>query len=393
MEVRLALAAYFVVEDPGMTVTELCRRQGISRQSFYVYRRRFLAQGLEGLLPQSRRPHSSPGATDAAVLAVVIECHDRLEAQGWDAGARSVRLWLVREGAPGLPSDRTIHKILADHGRVQPSPRRRPRSSFKRFQAMSPNGMWQIDGKGWHLADGTLVSIIRLLDDHSRLNLATVVGAAEDGETAWACMVKAMQAHGKPAVVLSDNGSAFSARLRRGGAYSDFEARLALIGVRTSTSSPRHPQTCGKKEREWQTMTRWLRARQPAKDMVELQQQLDTYDLLYNTTRPHQALDGSTPQERYDATAKAEPQPSTEPSRTFVHKVTANRYGRFDVARTSITLGPQWAGAELSYLVDLDHVVIFHGTHLIGRVTLDRASAAGKSHSNRTQIRLKPNST
>jgi transposase InsO family protein len=389
MEVRLAVAAYLVLEEPSMSVTELCRTHGLSRQTFYLYRRRFLAEGLEGLLPRSKRPHTSPGRTRDAVVAVLLAKHDQLVADGWDAGARSVRFWLVRDGVADLPSARTIHTILATHGRALHSPRKRPRSSYKRFAAMEPNGIWQIDGKRWQLADGTEVAILRVLDDHSRLNLASLPAIAEDGACAWACMVKAMERHGKPAVVLSDNGSAFSARRRRGGAYSDFEARLALIGVHTTTASPHHPQTCGKKEREWQTMQRWLRTRAPATDLQELGQQLDTYDLLYNTCRPHQALGGATPQEAYLATPKAEPaHQRTVPSRTFAHKVTADSRGAFDIARTTIILGASWAGAELTYLVDLENVVIFHHSTLVGRVTLDRQRGLGKSHNNRVRLRL-----
>ena len=37
------------VERTGLTVTEVCRRYGISRNTYYRYRRRYLAEGLDGL--------------------------------------------------------------------------------------------------------------------------------------------------------------------------------------------------------------------------------------------------------------------------------------------------------------------------------------------------------
>lgn len=43
-------------ERTGMTVAEVCRRYGISRQTYYRYRRRYLAEGLAGLEDRSRRP-------------------------------------------------------------------------------------------------------------------------------------------------------------------------------------------------------------------------------------------------------------------------------------------------------------------------------------------------
>ncbi len=113
MEVRLALAAHVTLQDRTVPVTQLCREQGISRQAYYEYRARFLGGGVEGLLPRSRRPLRSPGATSADVIELVVAKHDALAAEGWDAGARSVRNWLVLEGVTGLPSWRTIHKYLA----------------------------------------------------------------------------------------------------------------------------------------------------------------------------------------------------------------------------------------------------------------------------------------
>ena len=35
MEVRLAMAAHAVLEDSSMTVSEVCRRVGVSRDSYY----------------------------------------------------------------------------------------------------------------------------------------------------------------------------------------------------------------------------------------------------------------------------------------------------------------------------------------------------------------------
>lgn len=390
MEVKLALAAHVTLQDRQVPVAQLCREQGISRQAYYEYRARYLADGIEGLLPRSRRPTSSPRATSAEMIAVLVAKHDLLVKEGWDAGARSVRGWLLLEGVRGVPSARTVHKYLADHGRTEPTPSKRPRSSFKRFRAKRPNGMWQVDGFDWRLADGSKVVIVRVQDDHSRKVLASVVDDAEDGVSAWACLVKAMDRHGKPAIVLSDNGSAFSARRRKGGAYSDFEARLALIAVACKTGRSRHPQTQGKKEREWQTLIRWLNARPAAASKDELLMMIEGYEAIFNTRRPHQGLDGDTPQNVYAATAKDGPEAGGPRSRHFLHEVTVATGGHVDIARTRIRLGKAWAGAQLKYLIDLDNVVLFHGTEIIGRVRLDRAAGLGKAHIDRACVTLHP---
>ena len=63
MEARLALAAHAVLEDSGLSVTAVCRKFGVSRGSYYTYKARLEAEGLEGLLPRSSRPATSPNRT------------------------------------------------------------------------------------------------------------------------------------------------------------------------------------------------------------------------------------------------------------------------------------------------------------------------------------------
>ena len=66
---------------------------------------------------------------------------------------------------------------------------------------------------------------------------------------------------------LTDNGSVYTAR---NGGLADFERNLLALGTTLSRSRPYHPQTCGKIERSWQTLKKWLRARDPATDLADL---------------------------------------------------------------------------------------------------------------------------
>jgi transposase InsO family protein len=377
METRLALAAHAVLEDSSLSVTAVCRTFGVSRTSYYTYKARLEADGLQGLLPRSSRPAHSPNQTGVEMVETLCLKHDELLAQGWDAGARSVHDWLVHAGVKQVPSARTIHKILLAHGRATPTPTKRPRNSYRRFEAMAPNGMWQLDGHETALADGTKAVVLRFLDDHSRMVMASRAAPSENGQDTWACMVSAMNRYGKPAVVLCDNGTAFTARFRRGGGYADFEVRLALIGVSMSNSSPGHPQTCGKKEREWQTLDKWLRARAKPETLQDLQVLLDTYDTLYNTQRPHQALGGVTPQERYDASDKAVPDPETLRTRVTLHHRKLSDTGGVDLPNLRVSFGRRWAGMTISYLIDFHQAVFFLDSEPLGRVDLDRARYIG----------------
>lgn len=373
MEVRLAIAAFCMVDRGDCSVSDVCEQLGISRDTFYRYRSRFVDSGWVGLLPRSSRPSSSPGQTAPEVTALIVAMRGRLLTEGWDAGARSIHARLSRQGVPGLPTARTVHRVLVRAGLVEEQPAKRPRASFKRFENAQPNGCWQLDGTGWHLSNGTLVCILRLIDDHSRMILASRAAPAETTMDAWACVETAVERHGIPAMLLSDGGSAFTGR-RRGTrtGLSDFEARLRALGINPVVSSPFHPQTCGKKERDWQPLKRWLAAQPAARTLEELQQLLDAYDVLFNTDRPHQGLGGQTPAERYTASPKASAAPTpTIPPCQITHPKVHDR-GRVDLGNGyRLCIGPEWNGATVTVIRDDLDVVILHGSHIITRHHID----------------------
>lgn len=370
MDIRIAIAAFEAVDDGSASVSEVCRRLGISRDTFYRYRARLEDEGFPGLLPRSTRPRSSPNQTPAWLVEAILEQRARLAEEGWDHGARSIHARLKRAGVP-VPSARTVHRVLVREGLIEPAPAKRPRSSFQRFENPAPNGCWQLDGTQWALADGAAACILRLIDDHSRLILASRAAPAETTAEAWALMETALARHGRPVMLLSDGGSAFTSRRTTGG-VSAFEQRLRDQGINPVVSSPRHPQTCGKKERDWQPLKHWLAAQPAAEDLDQLQRQLDAYDVLFNTDRPHQALHGATPAEQYAATAKATPPagPLPAPASHTQRRVRAG--GAVDLGnRFQVRLGHQWTGATVTVVRDDLDVAILHDGQVIKRLTID----------------------
>ena len=77
------------------------------------------------------------------------------------------------------PSRATLARIFSRAGVVVPEPKKKPRSAFRRFVYPAPNCCWQIDGMDWTLAGGKGVVIISLIDDHSRLALASLDATGE----------------------------------------------------------------------------------------------------------------------------------------------------------------------------------------------------------------------
>ena len=223
---------------------------------------------------------------------------------GLDAGPVTIAWHLGREGLP-VPSTSTVRRVLNAAGLVVPEPRKRPRSSWIRFEASAPNEVWQSDMTHWRLADGTEVEICSWLDDHSRYLLACTAFGRVSGDDVVATFTGAGDTHGWPAATLTDNGAIYTSRFT--GGRNGFEYLLAYLGIRQKNGAPGHPQTQGKVERFHQTLKRWLGRRPPARTLTELQAELDAFRLAYNEQRPHRAIGRRTPGEAYAARPKAQP--------------------------------------------------------------------------------------
>jgi transposase InsO family protein len=232
----------------------------------------------------------------------VVALRGELTAQGLDAGPVTIAWHLEREELRPL-STSTIRRILHQAGLIAPEPRKRPRSSYARFEASQPNEMWQSDFMHHRLADGIDVEVLNWLDDHSRYLLSCTPHLPVSGDVVVSVFLDVIERYGAPASTLTDNGSVYTSRFT--GGRNAFEYLLALLGVRQKNGSPGHPQTQGKIERFHQTLQRWLAARPSARSLSELQQQLDVFREHYNEQRPHRALARSTPGQAYRATPKA----------------------------------------------------------------------------------------
>jgi Homeodomain-like domain len=97
---------------------------------------KYLSGQLAGLADRSHRPHSSPKQVDGTVEAAVAEM--RREHPQW--GSRRIRLEMLHKPGPragetvGVPSERTIDRILHRHGLLRSRPRKRPKDSYQRFE-------------------------------------------------------------------------------------------------------------------------------------------------------------------------------------------------------------------------------------------------------------------
>jgi transposase len=153
---RLVITAV-VVE--GRSQAEVARCYGVSKGWVSKLVARYRAEGETAFEPRSRRPRTSPTVTAAQTVELIIRLRKQLAEQGLDAGPGTIA-WHLAHHHQLTVSTATISRYLIRHGMVTPTPKKRPRSSYIRFQAAQPNECWQADFTHYRLTDGTDVEIL-----------------------------------------------------------------------------------------------------------------------------------------------------------------------------------------------------------------------------------------
>jgi transposase InsO family protein len=369
---QLVVAA---VRVEGRSKSEVARTYGVSRRWVHELCKRFDAEGDAGLEPRSRRPHRTPNQTPAEIEDEIVSLRKLLADQGLDAGAHTIAFHLERKRGHA-PAVSTIWRILARRGFVTPQPQKRPKSSYIRFEADQPNERWQADITHWKLSDDREIEILNVIDDHSRLLIASHARVTTKAADVVASFHEAFVAHGYPASILTDNGAVFTATYR-GRSRCAIELELGVLGIAFHHSRPYHPQTCGKVERFHQTLKKWLVPR-PASTIAEVQAHIDAFIDYYNDVRPHRALRRRTPREAFGARPKASPNRIgfVPPRHYRVRRDRVDKSGIVTLRHNSrlhhIGVGRRFKGMGVLVLIaDLDIRILSEDGELIRELTLD----------------------
>lgn len=162
----------------GATVTDVAKRNGVTRQTVHNWLRRYANSGVSGLVDKTSKPESCPHQMTPVVEVRIVEmrrAHPR-----W--GPRSIRTHLSREGVTPLPGRSSIYRALVRQRLLEPTPRKRSRSDYKRWERSKSMELWQMDIVGrFYLADGTELKVVTGVDDHSRYCFCARV-VASDGQ-------------------------------------------------------------------------------------------------------------------------------------------------------------------------------------------------------------------
>ncbi|HVU15695.1 MAG TPA: IS481 family transposase [Candidatus Didemnitutus sp.] len=283
----------------ALALSELCRRYRISRKTGYKWLKRYEAGGHAALVDRSRKPHRSPRQVSAAVAAMVLALREQTT---W--GGRKLHQRLKHLRSEAVPAASTCTQILRRAGQLRTD---RPGGPLRRFERPGPNELWQMDHKGdFPTQSGPRCHPLTVCDDHSRYNLVLDAGSNRRTATVQAALHAAFARYGLPEAILCDNGGAWG-NLAEGAGHTPLTVWLLRLGVRVLHGRPYHPQTQGKEERFHRTLQQELLDRHTWRDLAHCATEFSRFRQRYNHERPHDALQGATPDSRYRPSVRALP--------------------------------------------------------------------------------------
>jgi transposase InsO family protein len=355
MEQRIRM---LLEHDTGnWSVSELCRRYGVCRDTFYEWRRRRESGAADWFLDRSHVPRHCPHATPDELKDMVI----RLRRQFPHLGARKL-LALLQRRTPETcwPAASTIGDILKHAGLIAPVKRRRhPIDQERPFVAITAaNDEWATDFKGWfRTLNGRRVDPLTITDSYSRF-LIDVRIARPTVEGVQPIFAAAFRLYGLPRAIRCDNGTPFGSN--GAGGLTRLSVWWLKLGIEPHFIHPASPQENGRHERMHRTLQEQT-ARPPAANAAAQQATFDAFRKHYNEERPHETLGQRPPAELYVPSSRPLPD-WTEPCYDEDHQVRrVNSNGEIKWRGERIFISAALIG-ELVGIAELetgDHVVRF----------------------------------
>lgn len=340
----------FVLEyERGLwTMTDLCERCGVSRETGYVWLRRYRQGGLGALLDLDRAPGRHPNQTSTEIEQAVLEL--RREHMRW--GPRKLKRVLERD-CPGQrwPAASTIGEMVAREGLVIPRKKRRrvPPYSKPFAAAEEPNRVWCADFKGWfRTSDGERIDPLTITDAHSRYLLRCQAVKKADTRRVQAVFEAAFHEYGLPQAIRSDNGPPFASRAIAG--LSRLSVWWMKLGVVPERIKAGHPEQNGRHERMHRTLKQET-AMPPAANRRAQQHSFDHFRDEYNQLRPHEGIRMQTPGVLYAPSPREYPLRVPEPEYgSAMHVRAVHKHGWFSWNKNEIFLSEVLWGERIGLL-------------------------------------------
>ncbi len=294
--------------EEGAPINLIAREIGVSAGPIYDWLKQYKTHGEEGLRPKPSGVKAGYKHPVQSPLRRLI--HDQIVTLKREQPAFGVkRIAHTLRRLFHLPtSPETVRKTLHREKLIKPRKKKTHSNPSKPrfFERSTPNQMWQSDifpfklgGEAvrppeW-LGPGGYAYLIGFIDDHSRYITALEVFRSQTADNLMEVFRRGVGAHGVPKEMLTDNGRQYASWHGK----TKFQQELARNRIQHIRSRPHHPQTLGKIERFWKTIWEEFISRARFATFEEARERIRWWVQYYNHQRPHQALDGLCPADRF----------------------------------------------------------------------------------------------
>jgi transposase InsO family protein len=282
------------------SMSELCDRYQISRPTGYKWVDRIEREGLKAVADRSRAPNRQANQTPLEIERALLALREKY---GWGA-TKLCQILGRRHPSWNLPARSTVNQILDRHGKLRKNRRRKPwkHPGAVRLETAGPNQIWPADFKGqFKTGDGKYCYPLTVTDHYSRMLLLCKGLLSVRTEGAKPAFRTLFREHGLPDAIRTDNGVPFASTGIHG--LCELNVWWMKLGIIHQRIRPASPQQNGQHERMHKDLKREA-ARPPAANLAKQQRRLDLFQQRYNHERPHEALDGDFPAERWQPSTK-----------------------------------------------------------------------------------------
>ena len=271
-------------ERSGKSISDVCIAFGVSRATWYKWKRRYDTYGIDGLKNQSRKPHNIKNlkvTEELEKLVLELRLNNRF-------GPMRIRFRLKRKYGVSLGT-KTIYNLLKRHKLNVLAVKLKKN---KRFEMKHPNELVQMDTKGpfYLKASRTKHYFIHVIDDCSRKVVSKWCNR-RTSEAALSVLKEWIKLHGKPNKVMHDGGTEFTS--------TDFKNFLILNGIKDKQIPKGYPQEQGKVEAYNKIVISEFLQIEELKDEKDGAEKYESFVNSYNYEREHGGINGMTPAEKF----------------------------------------------------------------------------------------------
>lgn len=285
-DIKRKLRVFAYAEEIG-NVSKACRYFGISRETFYKWKRSYAVRGDNGLINSKPCPENPKLRTPSHIEEKIIHLR-----KTYHLGQLRISWYLERyHGIKISPTG--VYHVLKRNG-LNRLPRNAKKRTVltKRYEKQVPGHHIQVDVKflifkekdGKKLKryqytaidDATRIRALKIYTRHTQANAVRFID--------YVIGKFPFRIH----TVRTDNGHEFQSR---------FHWHVEDLGIRHVYIKPRKPNLNGKVERSHLTDEQEFYQLLSYTDDVDLQKKLKVWEDFYNLNRPHSSLKGKTPYE------------------------------------------------------------------------------------------------